>query len=305
MKAINIILYILLIFLCACIKDVDEDVIPADQKRQIIVRCLISPQDTILRASVLQSIPFFNKNGYKYNESNVKNAKVVLSDGISSVQLEYKEYAKLSNKEPEYVCPSSRFHIYAGKQYYLSVDVPGVGHVDASTRIPDGISGVNLVKTDLQETKFGMEYRYELKQTSEDYQYGYSGSAVEYLNLGYDWSGNIVSYDSSIFKFSFYFFDSVRPNGSSDRNSENTNLGLIYRRVTSITIYCFNKSISNYPPLNKKGEKANDPLDLIRPPDNEWYEPMFTEPFYNKTNINGGLGFFEGYLSKEIYNRWQ
>lgn len=112
------------------------------QENKLVVTCFISPDDTLINASVQTSIP---KYGYgTTNADEITDATVVLSDGINSVTLLF------DNDLYSYVISSAAMPIISGKTYYLTVTTPDGKTVSANTTVPYGRLSIQSVNTALK-----------------------------------------------------------------------------------------------------------------------------------------------------------
>jgi hypothetical protein len=124
--------FLIIPLLYGCIREVKNIDLPAPKDSKLVVGCFISPEDSIIKATVTKShSPYgFIDTGYPV----VADAEVMISDGMISKQLIY------SVDDSLYMLNSNLFPILSGKTYYLTVSAPGHQSVKASCSVPSEIN---------------------------------------------------------------------------------------------------------------------------------------------------------------------
>jgi hypothetical protein len=120
-------------------QEVNPDTLPTVLPK-LVVGCFISPQDTVLAASVTRSAPVLSAVATTGLTSPVTNATVTLSDGTTSLPLRYTVvYAGTGgyfSNIAYYRGNPKQFPIVAGRTYTLTVATPDGSRVSATCTVP-------------------------------------------------------------------------------------------------------------------------------------------------------------------------
>lgn len=140
---------ILLVWLTGCESDV-ENMKPFGSASKLAVTSYISPQDTVVTVYLRMSQPAIGKR-LSDEERKVKDAVVTLSDGNSTVTLQY------NPERDRYVKSIKDWPIAAGKSYFLSITTPGGLAASASCTVPT-TNGVSVSAIDASYNLFNNPY---------------------------------------------------------------------------------------------------------------------------------------------------
>ena len=285
MKKYHIIPLIFLITICitACEKIVDNVDIPSQQPK-LVVNCYISPEDTIIKATVYASAPIWSVSAVD-SYTPVSTATVKISDNNTEKQLIY------NSQKGEYVLNASSFPIQEDVVYKLSVSAPGFTSVVASCKVPLQINKSLLFLSfdSVVGDQYSTEYKFRTEFTD------FSGLGNYYRIGGYI----IALYNDSIGGVNDTTYNSLSSNNNKEFMADKDNdgqkvqselnywkynyddgmgggeklLGLkLFLLTTEENYYKFHKSMSNY--------VGDDP---------------FSEPTIAFSNFNNGLGVFGAY----------
>ena len=117
----------LLIGFTACEKEVTNIKLPQASSK-LVVTSFISPQDTLLRVSVVESIPAIGKSTLSSND--IRNATVTMSDGDRSVTFTYHD------TDHAYVANAEELPIIPGNSYTLEVSDTKGRKAEATGTVP-------------------------------------------------------------------------------------------------------------------------------------------------------------------------
>lgn len=256
-----------LILLNACTKDADVKLPVVTPK--LVVTSFLSPQDTLIIATVSLSQPLYN-NTNAQNYSVVNNATVQLSNGINTCTL---SYDSINNY---YSISAALFPITVGTTYHLTVTTPDGKNINASTTIPNANSSLTATTNATTNQNNGNEYFIDAKWNDA------SGTEDYYRLVYYS-----KYFDTNISDTTYYL-------SSSDNFTDSGKDGTLLS--TNMSIYDFGD-----PNAQDSGElclvhaskeyylyhtKIRDAVDSNGP---------FSEPVIMYTNINGGFGVFAGF----------
>ncbi|HEY6162386.1 MAG TPA: DUF4249 domain-containing protein [Bacteroidia bacterium] len=121
-------LFLSLVLFASCTKEVKLDLPVKDPK--LVLDCFISPQDTLIRAWVSESVPVFGVNQNQSTGGFIPNATVVISDGVNSQTLFF------DSQYQYYKVSASVFPIVGGRTYYMTVSTPDGKSCSAQTTVP-------------------------------------------------------------------------------------------------------------------------------------------------------------------------
>jgi hypothetical protein len=153
-----VLLLLALIMLPAC-EDEVTNIKKLDLNPRLVVTSFISPQDTFLVAKLQTTQPAIGKT-LSDEERKVKDAIVTISDGVTTVALQYN--AELNRYQTEAV----NLPPVAGKTYTLQVSTPTGAKAEASCVVP-AVTNIEITEISYTATRDDEEYhhnfwRYEL-----------------------------------------------------------------------------------------------------------------------------------------------
>lgn len=282
----NIFLLISVVLMAGCIRDAENIKLPGGTPK-LVIGSFISPQDTLLSVSVTQSYPV---GKVITNDGVVKDAQVVLSDGITSQTLSF------DDKEEKYT-GKPVFPISGGQTYYLTVQAPDGRSVKASCTIPSTKDTTLTVAVDSANTDQAGYLDYYVRAGWTDI----AGETNWYkINVEFIMEDTVHQYlYSNIFNFSTTE-NPIYSDEGKDGQKFATNQG---------DVYIYNPYSFSYPPQNKKFYKAYILVYLLTIDQNyyKYYESLnnvssdpFAEPMNLYSNIEGGLGVFAGYQKHTV-----
>ncbi len=311
MKISYIVLILFVVGLCACetlVTEIPQSQLPSVSSK-LVVNSYISPQSARTIVVVTESIPLY---GESTSESKVvTNAVVKLSNGVKEIIMPYDTAGKV------YSVSQAQFPIKASQSYTLTVS-DGKRSVNARCTVPASIATIQsyVIDTAFVRDFNGRDTAITLKMNwfdiaGEKNFYRVRGfTEVEYSVLqtnanqerierrvkgrfNFDWDENTgrsdfqndVNLDSTVF---------TSPLGKSTLPSSElyyTNDGPVYAKQ-KIKLLTVNMEVLNTDQAYYDYHKS---LELSRNSDNP-----FAEPALVFTNINGGLGCFAAYNSRQI-----
>jgi len=285
-RAIPLVLLIAIGF-TACEKIVDNVDIPV-QEAKLVVNCYISPEDTLIKASVYASVPIWSVSAYN-DYTPISTATVKIATGNTEKTLAY------NTQEGEYVLNAASFPIQEDVVYRLSVSAPGFTPVDATCKVPLQINkSLTFLSFDsIEGDQYATEYK--LKTEFTDFSglgnyYRIGGYSITLYDNGNGSVGD-TSYMSLYSKNDQEFMADKDNDGQKIQSELNywkykyedgmgseKLLGLkLFLLTTDEHYYKFHKSLSGY--------AGDDP---------------FSEPTIVYSNFNNGLGVFGAYRKYTI-----
>ena len=132
---------LLLAWMVGCEMDAKNVKVPQAQSK-LVVTGFISPQDTVIQVQVTQSSPIYGatQSSSQSIQPNIIDATVVLSDGVTSVQLHYEptknDPSFPSKQTGNYVISAANLAVLPGKSYFLTVRTPDGREVKAACTVP-------------------------------------------------------------------------------------------------------------------------------------------------------------------------
>ncbi|RRB04162.1 DUF4249 domain-containing protein [Larkinella rosea] len=303
----------LLVSLTACeslINEVDPDRLPTVE-RKLAVQCYISPQDSLLMATVTLSQPVLEPR----NSAISSEIKVVLTEGNRSIELKYdpKQYA--------HVADSRLFPIVAGKTYRLAVQWRELS-ASASCTVPEAvpITSARLDSTRESNNWGGGSSRwiYDARLTWKDpvgqadyYRVAGELRANQWVTLSRYVAGQSRpdTFQRRLFMQSPLFFDATSQH-ISDLSQDGQSITSPKGNLPNYLSYTYFDSLSNgsyngYIPLTQRPVSVSVMLLHV---DKNYYDyhrtlqqqgdiegNPFAEPVLIPTNITGGLGCFAAY----------
>jgi len=282
------VMIILQCIMMSCVKDANLK-LPAPEEKLVVV-CFINPTDKEVVASVKTSESQFGQQDTTFspNFDNVKNATVVLSDGLISTELKYDANFEF------YIAKLSSFKIEAGKTYYLVVKTPDGKMVDASTKVP--LNKLIVQSYDVSVKKVDSTYETNTKLLVNDLPNETNYLAVYPQSLIMDnffSDSTEVREDTITSNFWMSYFESDFNSSKANYSFEYTlevaankqsNIGIrTYVLNCSIDFYQYNKSLINAA--------------------NSGFGNPFSQPALVYSNINNGFGCFGAYNPTIVFKR--
>jgi hypothetical protein len=272
-------------FFCSCEKEV-TNLVPKGAEARLVVTCFISPTDTLLRATLLRSLPVLATG--QLSSNNILNGSIRLSDGATSVELIF------NPKVQAYTADAARMPIVAGKNYFLEASEPSGLIARATCRVPAAPEPSLLVRVDSSQTTFGdgsSGYEYFVRmqwqdtplknnhyrvvadlKTKEIYggEYYANSFPVDWPDEGRNQIMNDNDLDGAVL---------TSPIGFLTGLGQRTPVAQVYAYLlhTDKHYYLYHKTL--------RDSRADNP---------------FAEPILLYTNIEGGLGVFAAYLKETV-----
>ncbi|GAB3930763.1 DUF4249 domain-containing protein [Larkinella terrae] len=298
--------------LTACeslINEVDPDRLPKVE-RKLAVQCYISPQDTLLLATVSLSQPVLEPRA----SALASEIKVVLTEGNRSIEL------KFDPKQYAHVADPRLFPIEAGKTYQLAVQWRDLS-VTASCTVPKAIPITSIKLDSTRETNFwggSSRWLYDARLTWEDpadqtnyYRVAGEVRANQWVTLNRFVAGQSRpdTFRRQVFMQAPLYFDAVNQH-ISDLNQNGQSITSPKGNLPNYLNYSYFDSLSNGSyggniPLTQRPILVSSMLLHV---DKNYYDyhrtlqqqndiegNPFAEPVLISTNIRGGLGCFAAY----------
>lgn len=272
----------------ACVKKANLKLPNPEEK--LVVVCFINPEDTLVLASVKSSEPQYGPQDtiFSGNFDNVKNATVVLSNGLQSIELNYDKNLEI------YLAKLKTFKIEAGKTYYLKVKTPDGKMVDASTTVPS--KKLTVQSYEVNAKKIDSSFQSSTKLTVNDLPnetnyiaiYPQSLVLTKFLR-----DSAVVQEDTIINSFLPSYFD-------TDFNNAKTSYSFDY------SYFVFADKTSNMCErtyiLNCSVDFYQYSKSLINAINSDFGNP-FAQPALVYSNVNNGFGCFGAYNPTIIFKR--
>ncbi|HRG58935.1 MAG TPA: DUF4249 domain-containing protein [Bacteroidia bacterium] len=271
------IILILVSLMSSCEKEANVK-IPEVEPKPVLV-CFISPEDTVIRVQLTNSIPLYTSGSSEY-PYEIKNAEVLISNGsMSKVIPWFKDSLgyQLSTKD---------FPIKPGETYSLSIKIPDGRKLYAQTTVP--VSNfptfeLSIEKNLMDSSEFGVSYEinYFLKWTDIPNATNFYRSVI--YNLYHD---TALGSDTTALLINELF---ESDNGKDGSEIKISGQGFYYYVPDSTTQYSGNNYLA-YLMLSNK-DYFDYHKDLYTNNDDN----PFSEAKINYTNIEGGIGCFSAY----------
>ncbi|MCU0435271.1 MAG: DUF4249 domain-containing protein [Bacteroidia bacterium] len=263
--------FVLLSF-TSCERNADVDL--PEVKPKLALSCFISPQDTIVRAYVTQSIPIFSLGSSSQPHQPVNNATVTLSDANGSAQLTYNPV------NGHYEIPATSFPIQAGQSYRITVQLQGFPTLEATTNVPVAVPSDFSVNPQItvDTTSFpGFPiFEAELEHQFTDL----TGTGNYYMvNTVFNWTDTLMGIDQQLDLARVLYNDSDR-DGELIRGRQSVGVNIqgsmnnvgIWLTASNYDYYEFHRTLLS-------GNNGGDP---------------FSEPTLVYSNVTNGFGIFAG-----------
>lgn len=266
MKKLFVILPVLSLALTSCEQDANVDVPEVDP--MIVINCFITPQDSIIRATISLSQPVFSISS---NNGPVTDATVTLYGNSSSVGLTYNQLTD------SYEASATVFPILAGNEYHIVVSVPSGLSADAYTTVPGATANFNssMVDTITSQNSWGsegearMSYSFSDPGGQQNFYY-----LVPYHVIWGQWNNDTVFRRAGWELF-------------SDENADGTTIS---RHFTS---YYYSNNGDSVVAIDLYFLHGNyDYYSFHRSLENYSGDNPFAEPSLTYSNVTNGLGIF-------------
>ncbi len=291
MKKIIFPISFLLLSLCliSCEDYVDIDI--PSQEKKIAAYCFLSPQDTLIRVWVFESMPLFGTTSDQPSDAVVQNATVTLSNGNNTVTIPY------NTTELKYQLHASQFPIEAGVTYRLSIEIPGLSGVHSETTVPTNTPQFSsYVLTDYPGANGNTgSKRFLLNMKWQDFFQETNYYSIKIQNTYHQQVTGQPDYYQSFPVYQQYFKDEGRDGTTiqstadietwlyeSGENNIEKNF-VAYLLNCSKDYYLFHLSVEN-------GSSGDDP---------------FSEPTLTYSNIVNGLGCFASFNGSSVVIPYQ
>lgn len=277
-KSIHIsIILVLVNMIFSCEKEANVKIPEAEPKPVLV--CFISPEDSVIRVQLTNSIPLYTASLNKY-PYEIKNAEVIISDGsLSKIIPWFKDSLgyQLSTKD---------FPIKAGETYNLTVKIPDGRKLSAKTTVP--LSDFppfdfSIEKKLVDSSEFGVSYEinYFLKWTDIPNSTNFYRSVIYSLYTDSSMRGDTTA------QFINELFEG--DNGRDGSEIKISGQGFYFYVPDSTTQF----SGSNYMAYLMLCNQAYFDYHKDLYTNND--ENPFSEAKINYTNIEGGIGCFSAY----------
>jgi len=265
---------LVLVALSGCEDYVDIDI--PQQEKKIVAYSFISPQDTMIKVFVGNSVPLFaNTQSFQF-EFELTNATVKLTDGLDEIIVPF----NYDTFNFEY--PSNEYPIVPGKTYTLTISAEGYKTITAQTTVPSHtplFESTELVL--LQEDNnngFGPENRYAIDMKWNDI----AGTENYYSVNIFSTYGEFTNPDAR-----YYFTDRDADGTTLSRRAET--YSYVYPdggSTPSFRVYLLNVN-SDYYLYHRSIENIT-------------YGDPFSEPTITYTNFENGLGCFGAFNGSSV-----
>ena len=152
-----------MLFFTKCKKEANVK-IPDTVPKPVLV-CFISPEDSLIRVTLTNSIPLYTSNTNKY-PYEINNATITISDGSTSKIIPW------FKDSIGYILPAKFFPIKAGTQYSLKAEIPDGRILKATTKVPSNSFpnfDLSYTKTMLDSNEYNVNYEINYKLSWNDY----------------------------------------------------------------------------------------------------------------------------------------
>ncbi len=263
---------LLLSFLSSCERDANVDL--PEIKPKLVLVSFITPQDTIITATLTRSQPIFEPYDPNANQP-VSNATVTMSGSAGSVQLIYNVIRE------RYEASAAALPIIAGRTYSLTATTPAGESVEAETTVPvnNGIIGFSVTINDsLYEDLYSMQLSTQLTFRMNDF----AGEENYYRFFNAVVVRDTLTNDTSSVRFMNQLFADNNQDGQTIQSTINGTWSEYNpngsRKVIGYDFWLFNANIDYYRYHKSLYSYAGD-------------DP-FSEPILIYTNVKNGLGVF-------------
>lgn len=270
-------LFTLMVMINSCRKEATVD-LPETAPKPVLV-CFISPEDSLIRVKLTNSVPLYTDNSKKY-PYEITNAIITISDGSITKNI------PLFQDTIGYQLSTTAFTIKPGSSYTLEVKIPDGRALKATTTVPaENFPPFNfsIEKNLVDSNEFGVNYEfiYELSWTDVPAVSNFYRSVI--YNL---FSDSVLGSDTTALAFNELFESDMGKDGSVIKITGQSNL--FYVPGSSIPI-----NSSNYIAYLMLCNK--DYFDYHK--DLYSFSDLnpFSESKLNFSNVEGGIGCFGAY----------
>lgn len=259
--------------------------IPETEPKPVLV-CFISPEDSLIRVKLTNSITLYTDNSKKY-PYYITNAEVTLSHGSFSKNI------PLIQDTLGYQLHTSLFPIKPGETYTLTVKIPDGRTLTATTTVPKEdfpMLNFSIEKKLLDSNEYAITYEYNYTMSWNDIP----SSANYYRSVIYSlYTDSALSGDTTAQQINEAFDSDAGKDGS------------VFKIAGTGNVYYFQGS-----PGPISGSNYIAYLMLCNKEYFEYHKDLYTfsdiNPFsesrINYSNIEGGIGCFSAYrLSKKRF----
>ena len=269
---------ILVVLVASCETDADIALPAVDP--MLSATCFISPQDTVIFATVGRVNPLFGDNDnipYAFSD-----AAVTISNGLQSAQFSYDPNFQY------YILYTNDFPIVAGETYTLRIEAAGYPVWTASTTVPaQQAQNVGALIQDIatSDNDFDSNFNVEMEMFWDDVAIPdsyYRGSVMYRDTVEFD--GFVQIYNTEVFQF-------------LERDGE-TNQGQIRLTRSGSVYYPSDDTLNSFAFYLLHVNK--DYYDFHKSIENMDYGSPFSEPTLVYTNASGGLGCFGAFQQTKV-----
>lgn len=295
-----------LVFVSSC-DSLRQEVNPdrlTKEPEKVVVSCFISPQDTVLAASVTRSQPVLGVANRSFLD--IQNAVVTLSDGSRSITLRYGSTPQSGFQAPGsyYSARASELPIVAGRTYTLRVEVPDGRRVEATCTVPENVvinsvllDSATVNRFDGPTKEYYARVRWRDPAGQSDFYRAAGDNAYEVIGQIYR-GGNQPPRDTVYQSGGSWYFD----NGALVSDAGNDGQLLASERGRLAVGYSYTAGRQRISPpkgplhiyLLHVDENYYRYHDAVQRQNRVDGNP-FAEPVLIPTNIQGGLGCFGAY----------
>ncbi len=259
-------------------------------ENKLVVSCFISPDDSLITATVRLSVPKFNTSFVQRagTAEDIQNATVVISDGLRSVALAFDNFYYF------YKASTKQFPILSGKTYYLKVSTPDGKEINAATTVPVGklpLNSFDVKKSKDTPNELNLEITINVNDIPNQTNYVGIGlnnpiafkTATFNLVDTTDYGGVTLSFfddDEKVTKTSYFTSSSSKYEGTFDTISKAFVNAVVLN--CSKEFYLYNKSA-----FLSESSGGNP----------------FSDPVLVYSNINNGFGCFGSYVGNYLHAR--
>ncbi len=119
MKTLYFILTLAIITFTSCEQMISDVEIPENiTKQKLVIISYVSPEDSIIKVKLYQSVAYFNNSGINTEDFLVTDGTIILSDGTNTKQFYY------DNTTRQYSCTDNSFKVQGGVEYTIDVSTP-------------------------------------------------------------------------------------------------------------------------------------------------------------------------------------
>jgi hypothetical protein len=263
----------------SCVKKATIALPKAEAK--LVVACFISPDDSLISATVkLSTAKFGTGNGMAtpINTDDVQNATVIISDGTNNLALDFDTDLFF------YSANAKSFPVKSGNTYYLSVSTPDGKNVSSRTTVPQGQLSIESFSINYKtNTPTSLDYNYSLVVNDIPGETNYVGiyDQAKFVMGG----NNITAPPDTMNSLSGFFDTDEKISKSKYYYDSNFNISasdsIHYFRINISVLNCSKEFYLYNQSTQKASSSAQNP---------------FSDPVLVYTNITNGFGCFGSYV---------